>query len=359
MRPEHAKPPSYPGRPELVEPVPIDPAGRTGPTPGQARGSRWRRTSHGLYIRSDVSAEDPQQRVLEASAVLPPGGGVTGWAALCWSGGRWFDGTTSGGRRQLPVVLASCARDVRRQAGIRVCEERLNPGELVVVDGLRLTCAERSVLFEMRNAPNDRRAVVHADMAAYSDLISLAELGLYLSTRNATTGLPQARRAFRLADENSWSPMEVLMRLVWEIDAGLPRPLTNRPLFDRRGRHLGTPDLFDPVAGVVGEYDGAHHLEGSQRHRDLRRESAFRAAGLEYVTMLALDHRDPSDFVRRLHATYRRASYTAPADRRWTLDLPVGWLDLSTVEARRKLDPFQRARFLRGRRRETGQRDSP
>ena len=56
------------------------------------------------------------------------------------------------------------------------------------------------------------------------------------------------------------------MRLVWELDAGHPRPLCNVPLFDRHGRHLATPDLVDPGAGVVGEYDGAVHLTGAQRH---------------------------------------------------------------------------------------------
>jgi hypothetical protein len=351
MCPEHARPPEHPGRPGLVLPVPIDPSGRDGPTRGQARGPSWRRTSHGLYVRSDVDAADPQQRVLEASAVLPDGGGVTGWGALCWSGGRWFDGTTAGGRVLRPVWLASAAGDVREQRGIRVCAERLSPAELMVLDGVWVTCPERSVLFEMRYAATERQAVVHADMAAYSDLVSLAELGQYLGTRNASTGLPKARRALPQADENSWSPMEVLMRLVWTLDAGLPRPLTNRPVFDLRGRHLGTPDLIDPVAGIVGEYDGAHHLEGAQRHHDVQRESAFRTVGLEYVTMLAADHRDPHGFIRRLHATYRRAAYAAPGDRRWTLELPSGWLDLSTVEARRKLDARQRDRLLRGRRR--------
>jgi hypothetical protein len=333
-----------------VAPVRIDPSGVTGPTPGQARGAAWRRTSQGLYVPSDVDGDRVQQRILEAAAVLPPGAGVTGWAALCWLGGRWFAGTAAGGRSRLAVPLASCAQDIRNQAGIKVCQERLNPEELMVVDGLWLTCPERSVCFEMRHARSDRLAVMQADMAAYSDIVSLAELGLYLSTRNATTGLPRARRALPLADENSWSPMEALMRLIWQIDAGLPRPLTNRPVFDRRGRHLGTPDLIDPVAGVVGEYDGAHHLEGTQRHRDVQRESGFRSVGLEYVTMLAADHRDPHDFILRLHATYRRAVYAAPADRRWTLELPTGWLDLSTVDDRRKLDDHQRRRLLRGRR---------
>ncbi len=45
-----------------------------------------------------------------------------------------------------PVWLVSCARDVREQPGIRISEERLNPAELLVWDGLWLTCPERSVL---------------------------------------------------------------------------------------------------------------------------------------------------------------------------------------------------------------------
>ena len=66
--------------------------------------------------------------------------------------------------------------------------------------------------------------------------------------------------------------------------------------------------------------------------------------------MLAADHHDPQGFIRRLHATYRRAAYAAAGDRRWTLEPPAGWLDLSTVPARRKLDRRDSgARFLRGR----------
>ena len=49
------------------------------------------------------------------------------------------------------------------------------------------------------------------------------------------------------------------MRLVWVLIAELCPPLCNAPLFDLGGQLLGIPDLFDPEAGLVGEYDGAHH----------------------------------------------------------------------------------------------------
>ena len=114
------------------------------------------------------------------------------------------------------------------------------------------------------------------------------------------------------------------MRLVWMLDAGLPRPLCNRPVFDLRGRHLGTPDLLDVDAGVIGEYDGAVHLRTRRRARDLARESRFRACGLEYFTIVGSDLHDPSLVVERMRTTRSRAlSLVLP--RAWTTEAPDGW----------------------------------
>ena len=49
------------------------------------------------------------------------------------------------------------------------------------------------------------------------------------------------------------------MHLTWELVAELPRVLANRPVFDLNDNLIGVPDLFDPVSGTVGEYDGEHH----------------------------------------------------------------------------------------------------
>src|SRR5215216_7791051 len=101
----------------LVWPVRIDPSGRTGPTSKQSRGPSWRRCSYGLFVPSTVE-RTPEQRIVEAAAVLPAYGGVTGWAALRWSGGTWFDGTRRGGREEAAVTLAIADRSIRPQAGI-------------------------------------------------------------------------------------------------------------------------------------------------------------------------------------------------------------------------------------------------
>lgn len=346
MASKHFQPPEFhPARPGLVAPVPLDRTGAAGPTVGQARGDRWRRTSCGLYVLSDVDAGRVEQRILEAAAVLPAYGGVTGWAALKWQDGRWFSGLAPNGT-PLPVWLATSCADVRSQPGIAISAEGLDPRELMELDGVRLTTAVRSVCFEMRYAATDRLAVIPLDMAAYSDLVSIAEEHLYASAHSSWTGIPRCRTAIVLADENSWSPQEVLMRLVWILDGGYARPLCNVPVFDRSGRHVGTPDLLDPVAGVVGEYDGRQHLQLAQRSRDVGREAAFRALDLEYVTMLASDGVDPRPFLARLEAAYARAKWLSESRRPWTLAQPEWWVDTSSVLARRSLSDAQRLRWL-------------
>jgi hypothetical protein len=339
----------HPNRPGIVAPVRVDPRGLCGPTRAQSRGSDWRRSSQGLYVPSWVDRDATEQRIVEAAAVLPRYGGVTGWATLRWWGGRWFE--SRGPRGGLPAVpLATGGLHIRPQRGVEICEEKLEPRDLVGFDGLRTTTPVRAVCFAMRYAASVREAVVILDMAAYSDLVSIAELAAYALEHPAWTGIPQCRDAIPYADENSWSPTEVDMRWTWAVEAGRPRPLCNRPVFDRRGRHVGTPDLLDPVAGVVGEYAGSLHLVGKRRSRDLQHEEDYRALGLEYVTMVGQDRLDPGPFITRLHGAYRRAARTPQDQRLWTIEPPAGWISTATVEQRRRLEGSLRERLLRYRR---------
>lgn len=334
---------------DVVTPVRVDPKGRVGPTKNQARGPSWRRSSHGLYVPASVDPSPVDQRVVEAAAVLQEDwGGVTGWAALAWMGASWFDGVPWGGGRPRLVPLAVGGnRWIRSQPRIATSEERLGPGDQMVVDGIRLTTAVRSVSFEMRYAPNVRDAAITLSMACFSDVVSIEEVAAHASTIPGWTGIPKEREAIPLAVENAWSPREVGMAHVWTLDAKLPRPLHNAPVFDLDGRLLGTPDLIDPVAGVIGEYDGGLHLAGSRRSKDVEREGRFRDHGLECVTMLAGDVADPSRFIRRLITAYERSSDLPASRRQWTVAMPDWWHDTTTVAARRALSEPLRTRLLR------------
>ncbi|MFB9764615.1 hypothetical protein ACFFOS_09505 [Nocardioides kongjuensis] len=284
----------------LVVPVRIDPSGRTGPTAGHARGPRWRSAGPSHYVPSDVPVTT-QQRIVEAVACLPPGSAATGWAAL----------------------------------------------DIVVVDGLPITVPLRSVPFAARTSADDLAAVRAIDMAAYDDLVDLAALHAYTTRLVGRRGKRRLERALAAADENAWSPMEVVMRRIWHQHRG-GRLLCNAPIFDLQGRHLFTPDLLDPVAGVAGDDDGADHLEGGRHSRDLMREELTRRAGIEVVTMMA-GQGEAARFRYRLDGALARADQRS-APRSWTLIQPDWWVDTSTVARRRALAPAQREVWLRHRR---------
>ena len=297
---------------------------------------------------ADVSRDVVEQRIVEAAAVLPPGAAVTGWAALRWAGGVWFDGLGPDGTGELPVTLAVGDSTIGSQPGFEISEEHLRPYDLELIDGLPVTSPERSVTYLMRHADTLLEAVIAVDMAAYNDLVSVAEVAAYVPTMPAWTGIQQCRTATALANENAWSPREVGVRLTWERHARLPRLLANQPVFDTRGRHIGTPDLLDEEAGVVIEYDGALHLAGAQRRRDRDREEALRRVGLEYLTVLAGDPQP--HLVARMQSVRQRAVSRPARPREWTTEFPDWWTPTASVDQRRSLDQVQRDRLLRLRR---------
>jgi hypothetical protein len=335
------------GRPGLVRPVRIDPLGKDGPTPDEARGPYFRRSSHGLYVPSSVDPFVPEQRLLEAAACLPEYGGVTGWGGLRLGGAQHFTGLAVDGSPR-PVVLAVMHGEIRNQSGILVTSERLPPRDLTSQDGIAITTHVRSVTYEMRYAGSERQAIVILDMAMMYDLVSIDEVNAYVATLNGWIGVGKCRVALVLADENSWSPMETVMRLIWVIDLGFPHPLCNCAVFDLSGRHVGTPDMLDVDAGVVGEYEGPVHLEGRRRGKDLQKEAAYRRLGLEYFAMVAADQRSPETTIMpRMAEARQRARWEPVSRRQWTVEPPPWWTRTDSVAARRALSARQRERMLR------------
>lgn len=319
-----------------------------GPTRAVARGPQWRCSSRGLYVPASVDASLPEQRIVEAAGLLRRyGGAVTGWAALRWSGGRWFTGTTAYGEPR-PVCLA--VHEVRPQSGVVITEEKLDPRMVVTHDGLTITHPLSSTTFEMRHADSEVEAAVCWEMAAYDDLVDRASTLGFLDTLDGRVGVRQARAALAWVDENSWSPWETRMKGLWIFEAELPRPLCNRPVFDRGGRHLVTPDLLDPEAGLVGEYDGELHAQTSRRRSDRDRAAIYRELGLELVVMMRGDAGDPGRVAARMCAARARAAFAAESTRAWTIEPPPRWTPTGTVAQRRALTPGQRAGFLRYRR---------
>lgn len=335
-------------RSDVVVPVRADPAGITGPTPGRARGPRWRASSPGMFTPADVEADGTEQRIVEAVAGGVEGCAATGWAGLHWQGSRWFSGRHADGT-PVPVLLAvGDHNNLAPREGVRFCHDWLFADDAVDVDGLPVTRAERSVCAEVLRVRTLAAAVRIIEMAAADDLVDVGSLRDYAARIKGRPHTIRLNQAIELADENIWSPGESDLKWAWSSQRPAAPLLCNRPVFDRRGRHLLTPDLLDPVAGVVGEYDGRFHEQQEVRRRDLDRVELYRDLELEVVVMMSTDLRDLRSFHRRLAAAYRRAAARTPSSTRaWTLEQPSWWVDTSTVERRRALTEHERRIWLR------------
>jgi hypothetical protein len=310
----------------LVRPVRIDPAGANGPTRGQAQRGRWRRATHGWYVPSGVDGTRVEQRILEQSVRVCGYGAVTAWASLRWRGAAYFDGTGAGPDDLLPVpLLRASGGHALTTAEAAIGRSQLARHDRELVRGVWCTTPRRAVFDEVQRLGVLRPSVVAVCMAVAAGLTDLEELTVFERTTGPWTGMPLLREALALSGPGFRSGPEVRTALCWVLDAGLDPPLVNRPVFDLAGRLLGLPDLLDPVAGVVVEYDGAAHKDRERHRRDVAREDRFRRCGLEYLTVVAGDLDDPATVVSRIHAARARARFEPPDRRRWTLTAPPGW----------------------------------
>lgn len=303
----------------LAAPARIDAEGVTGPTRGRAAGPRWERVAprwYTPYARPDCV----EQRILDQACRLTEkgGGAVTAWAALRWQGAAYFDGRGPGGKGDLDVPLLVGTGNVRPAPGCHVSKEQLAPTERLVVGGLPVTTVRRALFDEVRRRGELWTGVQAIDMVAAAKLLPVDRFAAYVAHRPAWEGIPLVRKALALASDDSRSPRETWLRLVWILVAGLPPPHCNRELYDRDGRLLGIPDLFDARAGLVGEYQGAHHKSRERHRKDVTRAELFRDHGLEHVEVVEGDSRTVA--AARMMRARARAKFLAPESCSWTLD---------------------------------------
>jgi hypothetical protein len=247
-----------------------------------------------------------EQRIIEQGVLLRLGA-VTGRAALrLWSGG-YFDGYDVDGRTPLPVQVAANGDRLRSNGRVSVLRSEFDEGDVVIRYGVRCLRPEPALFDEMRRTGYLREAVVAADMAAAAGLLTIRQMSAYVGARSGARDLAMVRDALALAVDDSWSPMETRLRLIWVLDAGWERPLCNPPVLDSGGRLVGHPDLMDWRRGVIGEYNGADHRGVERRRRDVGREDKFRRVGLECFTVEGRDIDDVPLVVDRMAAARARA----------------------------------------------------
>lgn len=294
-------------------------------------GPRWRKTSHGFYVPAhrDATADSPSQRIIDAVALVPATGAITGWAAAFIDGVDQLDGVDPHTMRTLAVPV-SLGRDVgRRSTGIATyTRERLPDDDVRVRFGIRVATGNRAAFDGSRCAGDLAEAVVFVDACAHSGTVALSGWRRYVDQHSGWSGIAQARKAAALADPAARSGWESRLRVLYVVEAGLPRPRVNIPVFDLEGKLLGIPDLLDEDAGFVTEFDGQDHRRRTQHRVDNLREEAFESAGLTVVRADSLDlQRYRGELRRRLRDGHRRGCTRDRSRDRWTTKEPAWWIE--------------------------------
>lgn len=237
---------------DLQRPSRIDPLGVTGPNRRQAQRSHWRACGGGWHVPSTVDGAVVEQRILEQGMRVRRDGAVTAWAALRWLGARYFEGVDNQGERLLvPLLRRSGGRGLEGPQA-SVARVQLPPYDRIFHRGLWCTTPERATFDEVVRLRTVRPGVVAVCMALAAGITSLQALFDYAERRYAWTGIPVFREVLALSNECFRSPPEVWMYLRWILDAGLPVPMVNPPVFARDAQAARPSRPVRPGGGTCG-----------------------------------------------------------------------------------------------------------
>lgn len=267
------------------------------------------------------------QRILDVSTLLTGNAALGTWAAAYVLGVDWLDGRDPHTMAELPFDVIAPALKRRSTGVVRYRCSALAASDTVLADGIPITSLRRTTFDGARWATSLEEAVVFVDSVAAFSRLELPEFKAYVARHSGWTGVEQAMRAADAALLGVRSGWETRLRMCWTLDAGLPEPLVNVPIFDHSERLLGIADLFDPASGLVGEFDGDQHRKTAQHRKDNIREEKFESANLVVVRADKIDiRRERRQLVGRLQDGYSRGQARDRRRDRWTLTQPEWWL---------------------------------
>lgn len=165
--------------------------------------------------------------------------------------GRWptrvhlIVGKTSGGRSRNDVVKHNLS---------------LDGGDVVMVDGLRVTSLARTIV-DIASLNHPLSAIAMVDRALHVDarsrvpaLLERAELLRTWESMLPFRGHARSRNLIEFGETAADTPIESVSRFHMRV-IGCPRPRLQTPFFDHWG-FIGRPDFDWPDFGHIGEADG-------------------------------------------------------------------------------------------------------
>ena len=266
----------------------------------EVRSGRWERIRPGAYLPSGTDLDPyPRQRraalarVVAVEAVLTTAHAVSHEsAALVWGLPLVGDGST---------VHVTQSTSPRRASGdVRRHRHRLGEGDVVVLDGVRVTSLARTVADCAASLPA-REGLAIADAALRLGLDRGECLDL-LRARPGRRGVRRAVPVVELADAGAESPGESRLRHL-VLRAGLPVPETQVLVETQDGPAWG--DLGWPAWRLLVEYDGvgkytARSTAAEAVLKERRREVLVERAGWRVVRATAADLRRPRPLLAQI-----------------------------------------------------------
>jgi hypothetical protein len=185
---------------------------------------------------------------------------VSGVAASAIHGAEWVDDG-------VPVELIwNCTRP---PGGIVTRNERIADDEISWAGQLPVATSARTACDLGRYLPRGQ-AIARMDALMRATPYSAEEVLLLAKRYRGSRGVRRLKDVLPLVDGGAASPRETALRLLF-IDAGLPKPTTQVPIFDHDGRLLRTVDMGWEEFMVAAEYDGdQHRTDRPQYVKDLR-----------------------------------------------------------------------------------------
>jgi very-short-patch-repair endonuclease len=152
------------------------------------------------------------------------------------------------------VQLTKAAGRARSDGLAEVHRSRFEPGEVTVIDGLRVVSPARAIT-EATCASSYEVGVVLADAALHQRLVTPEALITTADRYQFWHGSPAARTAARFADGLSESVGESRLRILM-ANHGLPKPSLQAEIRDQHHRLIGRVD-FLLAPRLIVEFDGA------------------------------------------------------------------------------------------------------
>ena len=187
-------------------------------------------------------------------------GVIAGVAASALHGARWVEDD---------AAIELVYNRTHPPSGVITHNETVGDDERGWACKLPVTTPPRTA-FDLARHLDRLDALARLDALMRATPFSIEDVQLLAKRYRGARGLRQLRELLPLVDGGAASPQETRLRLLF-MDAGLPRPTTQIPICDHRGRLIRMVDMGWEDFMVAAEYDGdQHRTSRAQYVKDLR-----------------------------------------------------------------------------------------